>query len=78
MNSRVAPTEAYYYGAYDLLGPVGGQEPIKFIALICVSEFAGKRGAVCGKRLTFLRNSPMNKSNINIFTIIFVIRAYKG
>ena len=40
----------------DLLGQARGQEPIKFIALMCVL-ICGKRGAVCGKRLTLLRNS---------------------
>ena len=34
------------------LGPVGGPESFKFIALVCVL-YCGKRGVVCGKRLTF-------------------------
>ena len=34
-----------------------------YFARVCVL-FRGKRGAVCGKRLTFLYTTPLNKSNV--------------
>ena len=46
----------------DLLGPAEGQEPIRFIAII----LCPKRGAMCRKRLIFLRNSLYEHVKYNV------------
>ena len=48
-----------------ILGPAIGRYPIKFILPVCVL-FRGKRGAVCGKRLTFLYTSPFEHVKYNV------------
>ena len=45
------------------VGPAGGQEPIKSISRVLICR---KRGAVFGKRLTFMRNSPYEQVKCNV------------
>ena len=52
------------HGAYVLLGPSGGQEPIKFIAPEFVSCLEGRRVLCVGNGWHFCEIVLMNKSNI--------------